>query len=86
MLGQLRPGNGLTLLYRSDEDASRELREKHAYWAAWLPDVASVCVGLVRAARLCARPHPMLAFTFRGGALIFAAIVVSSHLARNNFV
>ena len=42
LLGQLRPGNSLTLIERTDEDAARELREKHAYWIAWLPDIAAV--------------------------------------------
>ena len=42
MLGQLRPGNGLTLIERMDEDAARELKEKHAYWREWLPDIADV--------------------------------------------
>jgi biotin-dependent carboxylase-like uncharacterized protein len=42
LLGQLRPGNSLTLIERSDEDAARELREKHAYWDTWLPDIAEV--------------------------------------------
>jgi len=42
ILGQLRPGNKLTLIERSDEDATRELREKHAYWEAWLPDIVDV--------------------------------------------
>ena len=42
LLGQLRPGNKLTLIERSDEDATRELREKHAYWEAWLPDIAEL--------------------------------------------
>lgn len=42
ILGQLRPGNRLTLIERSDEDAARELREKHAYWKAWLPDIAEI--------------------------------------------
>lgn len=42
VLGQLRPGNRLTLIERGDEDASRELREKHEYWREWLPDVADV--------------------------------------------
>lgn len=42
MLGQLRPGNTLTLLERSDAEAARELREKHAYWQAWLPDIRDV--------------------------------------------
>ncbi len=42
VLGQLRPGNSLTLIERKDEDAARELQEKHNYWRAWLPDVADV--------------------------------------------
>ena len=42
VLGQLRPGNRLTLIEREDEDAARELLEKHAYWREWLPDVAEV--------------------------------------------
>ena len=42
LLGQLRPGNSLMLIERSDEEAVRELQEKHAYWKAWLPDIADV--------------------------------------------
>ena len=42
LLGQLRSGNSLTLLERTDEDASRELRQKHAYWREWIPDIADV--------------------------------------------
>lgn len=42
LLGQLRPGNSLTLIERSDQDAARELQEKHNYWREWLPDVADV--------------------------------------------
>jgi allophanate hydrolase subunit 2 len=42
LLGQLRPGNSLTLIERNDDDAARELQEKHAYWQAWLPDVVDV--------------------------------------------
>jgi allophanate hydrolase subunit 2 len=42
VLGQLRPGNSLALIERNDDDAARELREKHAYWRAWLPDIADV--------------------------------------------
>jgi 5-oxoprolinase (ATP-hydrolysing) subunit C len=42
LLGQLRQGDRLALLQRSDEDAARELREKHSYWRAWLPDIADV--------------------------------------------
>ena len=42
LLGQLRAGNSLTLIERSDEDAAHELQEKHHYWRKWLPDVADV--------------------------------------------
>ncbi len=42
LLGQLRPGNSLTLIERTDEDAARELQEKHDYWRAWLPDVSDI--------------------------------------------
>ena len=42
VLGQLRPGSNLTLIERSDEDAVRELREKHLYWEKWLPDIREV--------------------------------------------
>jgi biotin-dependent carboxylase-like uncharacterized protein len=42
LLGQLRAGNNLTLIERTDEDAARELREKHAYWGEWLSDIADV--------------------------------------------
>ena len=42
LLGQLRPGNRLRLLHRSDEDAVRELKDKHAYWQEWLPDISDV--------------------------------------------
>jgi len=42
LLGQIRPGNSLTLIERHDDDAARELQEKHAYWQAWLPDIADV--------------------------------------------
>jgi len=42
VLGQLRPGNSLTLIERNDDDAASELREKHAYWREWLPDIADV--------------------------------------------
>ncbi len=42
ILGQLRPGNTLTLIQRSDEDAARELCEKHTYWQRWLADIAEV--------------------------------------------
>ena len=42
LLGQLRSGNSLTFIERTDEDAARELRQKHTYWREWLPDIADV--------------------------------------------
>lgn len=42
ILGQLRPGNSIRFIARSDEDAARELLEKHDYWRPWLSDVADV--------------------------------------------
>jgi allophanate hydrolase subunit 2 len=42
LLGQLRPGNTLTLLLRTDEEALVDLRHKHTYWRDWLPDIANV--------------------------------------------
>jgi len=42
LVGQLRPGNSLSLIERDDATAVRELREKHAYWRAWMPDIADV--------------------------------------------
>jgi len=41
-LGQLRPGDRLTLIERSDEDARQELLEKQAYWSEWLPGIARI--------------------------------------------
>ena len=42
LMGQIRPGNRLKLIERSDEVAAQELKEKHAYWQDWLPAVADV--------------------------------------------
>jgi allophanate hydrolase len=42
LLGQLRPGNSLNLIERTDEDAAHELRKKHAYWSNWLPDIGDI--------------------------------------------
>jgi biotin-dependent carboxylase-like uncharacterized protein len=42
LIGQLRPGNRLTLIERSDADAASELSEKLDYWRAWLPDITDV--------------------------------------------
>ncbi len=42
MLGQLRPGDHVRLLWRDTSSATDELRAKHDYWREWLPDIARV--------------------------------------------
>jgi allophanate hydrolase len=42
MLGQLRPGDHVRLLWRDTRSATDELRAKHDYWREWLPDIARV--------------------------------------------
>ena len=42
LLGQLRPGMHLRLLWRDADAAIEELSAKHDYWRAWLPDVSAV--------------------------------------------
>lgn len=42
MLGQLRPGDHVRLLWRDTKSATDELRAKHDYWREWLPDIAQV--------------------------------------------
>ena len=42
ILGQLRPGDSLSLIERDRGAAATELREKQAYWREWLPDIADV--------------------------------------------
>ena len=42
MLGQLRPGDHVRLLWRDTKSATDELRAKHEYWREWLPDIAQV--------------------------------------------
>ena len=42
LIGQLRPGDHVRLLWRDADSAREELRAKHDYWRAWLPDIASV--------------------------------------------
>ncbi len=42
LLGQLRPGMHLRLLWRDVDAAIEELSAKHDYWRAWLPDVSAV--------------------------------------------
>ncbi len=40
MLGQMRPGDHVRLLRRDTKSAADELRAKHDYWRAWLPEIA----------------------------------------------
>lgn len=42
ILGQLRPGDSLSLIERDDSVSAVELCEKQAYWREWLPDIADV--------------------------------------------
>jgi len=42
LIGQLRPGDHVRLLWRDAESAREELRAKHEYWRPWLPDIADV--------------------------------------------
>jgi biotin-dependent carboxylase-like uncharacterized protein len=42
IIGQLRAGDHVRLLRRTPQLAAAELREKHAYWREWLPDIESV--------------------------------------------
>jgi biotin-dependent carboxylase-like uncharacterized protein len=42
LIGQLRPGDHVRLLWRDEESAAEELRAKHDYWRQWLPEIADV--------------------------------------------
>jgi biotin-dependent carboxylase-like uncharacterized protein len=42
LIGQLRPGNHVRLLWRDEQTAAGDLRAKHEYWRRWLPDIADV--------------------------------------------
>jgi biotin-dependent carboxylase-like uncharacterized protein len=42
LIGQLRPGDHVRLLWRDADSAADELHAKHEYWRRWLPDIASV--------------------------------------------
>jgi allophanate hydrolase subunit 2 len=42
LLGQLKPGDHVRLLYREPDDAVAELRAKIDYWRDWLPDSAEI--------------------------------------------
>ena len=40
LIGQLRSGDHVRLLWRDEKSAGEELRAKHDYWRQWLPDIA----------------------------------------------
>ncbi len=42
LLGQLRPGDHVRLLWRNEQSAIEELRAKIDYWRAWLSDVERI--------------------------------------------
>lgn len=42
LIGQLRPGNHVRLLWRDEQNAVEDLRAKHEYWRPWVPDIADV--------------------------------------------
>ena len=42
LIGQLRPGDHVRLLWRDAESAREELLAKHDYWREWLPGIGIV--------------------------------------------
>ena len=42
LIGQLRPGTHVRLLWRDTETAREELLAKHDYWRRWLPDIENI--------------------------------------------
>lgn len=42
LVGQLRPGDNVSFVERDNLVSAPELREKHAYWKEWLPEIARV--------------------------------------------
>ena len=42
LLGQLRPGDHVTLLLRDPDAVLEELRAKHDYWRPWLEDIEAI--------------------------------------------
>lgn len=42
LIGQLRPGDHVRLLWRDADGAREELLAKHDYWREWLPGIAGV--------------------------------------------
>lgn len=42
LIGQLRPGDHVRLLWRDTESAREELLAKHDYWREWLPGIRTI--------------------------------------------
>lgn len=42
LVGQLRPGDHVRLLWRDSDSAREELLAKHDYWREWLPQISAV--------------------------------------------
>ena len=42
VLGQLRPGDHVSFLPRTPDEANAELRAKHDAWREWLPGIEQV--------------------------------------------
>jgi allophanate hydrolase subunit 2 len=42
LIGQLRPGDHVRLLWRDADSAREELLAKHDYWREWLPDISAI--------------------------------------------
>ncbi len=42
LVGQLRPGDHVRLLWRDADSAREELLAKHDYWRRWLPEISAV--------------------------------------------
>lgn len=42
LVGQMRPGDRVRLLWRDPDEAVGELHAKIAYWREWLPDIADI--------------------------------------------
>ena len=42
LIGQLRPGDHVRLLWRDTDSAREELLAKHEYWQKWLPGISAI--------------------------------------------
>jgi len=42
LIGQLRPGDHVRLLWGDAESAREELLAKHDYWREWLPGISGI--------------------------------------------